>query len=134
MNVFTLISAAQPGSSAMSRDEPVQAPVPHIVIGVDGSARFRVSSDYFECVKPNGDEIFMPLFFEHDGAGAILWIDEEGATNRLKENSNARMIFNLPEPIFGPVVCTGVGDSDGNVLPISPIIASMIRAKSSDFL
>ena len=134
MNVFTLISVAQPGSSDMSRDEPDQAPVPHIVIGMDGSVRFRVSSEYLECVRPNGNEIFMPLFFEHDGAGAILWIDEEGPDKGLLENSIARMIFDLPEPIFGPVVCTGVGDSDGNVLPISPVIASMIRAKSNDFL
>lgn len=112
---------------------PTQKPVPHVVLHTDGSVRRIVGADFLAFLRPTGNEFVMPMPVHHpNGASAIAWMDEEGIPKRMPENFLARAIFGFPEPVFGPVVCTGPADADGNVLPIPATFAAKIRQRGRE--
>ena len=109
---------------------PTQLPVPHVVLHTDGSVRRIVGADFLAALRPTGSEYVMPMPVRHpNGACAIAWMDEEGIPKRMPENFLARAIFEFPDRVFGPVVCTGPADADGNVLPIPATFAAKIRER-----
>ena len=100
--------------------EPEQAPIDYYLVGPDHG--LLQSHDFLKEVRVGG------AYYTACQLGPVtLWVDEDGIPKRLFENYAIRQVFELSQPVFGPVVVTGAVDEHGNMLSIPVEATQLLR-------
>ena len=116
-----------PSFSVDSDVEDDQAPIRRCVVTTTNEIVVDKTPDYLISRFWGPGTYFVPIHTEKY-PNAIIWCDESGIDKMLPENFIVKAVFELPLPIFGHVVVTGINDNIGNALPVPQDVVDAILA------